>query len=813
MKKKSILAWLLILAMLLGMAGCGEDPEPTTAPTTEATEPPTTEPPGPDMSFYEGGIAQLESAENLDLLVKIESTTTISGEEHKEKDTYEILYQGLQGESLVANVKENWTFCGETTEIVYTYADGNTYLDLEGGQFKSPDTTEEFMDLMHPVVPLDASLYQTITVDVGEKETVYTFADPTAAESWLNVEEEEFLSAEATVTIVKNSIKEMTYNVSYEQGISTRNAGYTFQIREIEPVLELTGPESADTYMETEDILAPVILQIGYMGMAGGESKTVDANSEIVFSAGGLYLGMQDSYNLHGTGYDFTFKSVSDRNYVDLSNQSEAETIHFEESYFDNTYTMLDSTMEEPETMSGDGLAIGLMADALGATITQFTLGLDRLETISMDYTAGCVVVEFTGNADAGLALEDQLSTIVMGGPDEIDSYADGYETVKLEGYLALDIYTMLPTAYGVSYQGTHRFGSDMADLVLEHTSVIHMPNPKEAYENITGEEMPTEEPEVKPNPVFYKVTDAEGHTMWLLGTIHKGDERTKYLPKEIYDAFDASDALAVEYNSDAFNEELEMDEEMQEEYINAMYYTDETTIKDHLMEAVYEDAVLAMKAAGGYSSTMERLKPAMWSVELDNFYLRQGRVLYDEYGVDNQLMDRANEQEKTILSVEDDMEHATLLGSFSDELQEFLLMASLYSSSAAHNDGTVELFEMWCRGDEAELTEYLAEEEAEEEEDTGIEELTEEERAEMTEEELAIYDRLVELYDKVQAEYEQVLMTERNIDMLAVAEGYLASGDTVFYAVGLAHLLGEDGLVNTLRNAGYTVERVTFAQ
>ena len=46
---------------------------------------------------------------------------------------------------------------------------------------------------------------------------------------------------------------------------------------------------------------------------------------------------------------------------------------------------------------------------------------------------------------------------------------------------------------------------------------------------------------------------------------------------------------------------------------------------------------------------------------------------------------------------------------------------------------------------------------------------------------------------------------------MLAVAEEYLTSGKTVFYAVGLAHLLTDDGLVNTLRNAGYTVERVEF--
>jgi len=32
-----------------------------------------------------------------------------------------------------------------------------------------------------------------------------------------------------------------------------------------------------------------------------------------------------------------------------------------------------------------------------------------------------------------------------------------------------------------------------------------------------------------------------------------------------------------------------------------------------------------------------------------------------------------------------------------------------------------------------------------------------------------------------------------------------------VFYAVGLAHVLAEEGLVNSLREAGYTVEPVEY--
>jgi hypothetical protein len=48
---------------------------------------------------------------------------------------------------------------------------------------------------------------------------------------------------------------------------------------------------------------------------------------------------------------------------------------------------------------------------------------------------------------------------------------------------------------------------------------------------------------------------------------------------------------------------------------------------------------------------------------------------------------------------------------------------------------------------------------------------------------------------------------------MLKVAIDYLESGDVVFYAVGLAHLLNNvNGLVDALRDAGYTVELVSYA-
>ncbi len=44
---------------------------------------------------------------------------------------------------------------------------------------------------------------------------------------------------------------------------------------------------------------------------------------------------------------------------------------------------------------------------------------------------------------------------------------------------------------------------------------------------------------------------------------------------------------------------------------------------------------------------------------------------------------------------------------------------------------------------------------------------------------------------------------------MLRLRQNQYSSGETVFYAVGLAHLLGEEGIIRQLQNAGYSMERV----
>ena len=136
-------------------------------------------------------------------------------------------------------------------------------------------------------------------------------------------------------------------------------------------------------------------------------------------------------------------------------------------------------------------------------------------------------------------------------------------------------------------------------------------------------------------------------------------------------------------------------------------------------------------------------------------------------------------------MSVESLEDRFAMNGKYSNKTQELLLESALKTSRAEYEREMNEMYSLWCEGDEEKLREYLKADEIPED---------------ATEEEIAAHE-----------EYERVMMTERDKKMLEKAKEYLNSDKTVFFAVGLAHVLGETGLVDSLRAEGYTVTRVEY--
>ena len=208
------------------------------------------------------------------------------------------------------------------------------------------------------------------------------------------------------------------------------------------------------------------------------------------------------------------------------------------------------------------------------------------------------------------------------------------------------------------------------------------------------------------------------------------------------------------------------------------------TTTQDHISNTeLYNYAMALMKATGFYNYTMPYLKTSMWESNISKEWLRMSYALSSDKGLDNRLIALAKSQNKPIREVESNLFQLKMLTGWSDALAENLLGGTLSTELHLYAADLMELYTMWCEGDEDALKEYMKE-------DTS----------ELTAEEKLLWE-----------EYNKAMATDRNKHMAEVAIQYLQSGDTVFYAVGLAHVIAEDGLVNALRAAGYTVELVTY--
>jgi len=92
-------------------------------------------------------------------------------------------------------------------------------------------------------------------------------------------------------------------------------------------------------------------------------------------------------------------------------------------------------------------------------------------------------------------------------------------------------------------------------------------------------------------------------------------------------------------------------------------------------------------------------------------------------------------------------------------------------------NPASFALFEMWRGGDEQTLLTHI----------------------------VADADR----FGCYEAQYMDAVLTQRGNVMLSRALQFMSEDKNVFFVVGVAHTIGEGGLINSLSRLGYTVERI----
>lgn len=778
-KTNRLLALLLCAALVLSLFGCTTDPAPTQTPT----DPPApTDPPGANL--YASALPALENAADVTLTITTSTSTIVAGQEFRKGSQQTLTRTGLGTQTPTIASTDVVNYDGiNFVEYQETYVDGVLYLDAENanaGQihYFSAETDPADADARYlPVTLLDAALYGSIAQEQTADGTLLRFTEPAAAERWAAPEDAVLKDAAGTALLDENgALTRFTYTITYTYG----PAKITYEVcSDISlGASPAAAPVNETRYIPLTDLDAVRLNYEGQCYLAQGQQVTSSYMESSVSEAVGLVQNQSFTVDLYYTELDLDAKFVSN---IYVNAQGESMDYKLEEWFVDGKYTAA-TDGGEPEAVSGvtPDMVNSYGQDALYiSTINPLYWADATVTDLGSTYLMECTLSE-----DGGMTVRANVCESLFGSADLLDSYATDSGISECKGYFAVDKYTGLPTAAGYSLDAFHTIEGQDCALTYQVDQSFDVPA-LGAYYSITDKLPPEARPAAPAEPLFYHVTGADGQEMWLLGTIHVGDIRTGYLPQEIYNAFSASDALALEYDSVAFEDELEEDEKLQEAISEAYYYADGTTIADHLDPELYEAAVQYLKATGNYNMNAEYMKPYLWSSSIDNFHLRQGYSLTSHQGVESRLEKLAEEAGKEVRSVESGLFQIRMLTGYSDALQELLLGESVSTDAVEYWQHTNELYELWCQGDEAALREAL-----------------EDDLSDLTEEELALYN-----------EYNDAMLVDRNAGMLDVAIDYLESGDVVFYAVGLAHLLTGNGLVDTLREAGYTVELVTYAK
>ncbi len=800
---KRLIALVLCLGMLLSLLGCTGDPVETTAPTEPPTETPT-EPPATDV--YAQAREGLDALTDISLEVIISTYTTVAGDEFSQRSTQNLTYRGLGTDGLQVLMDETMEFSihsweeetlteeeKEDSKISYqeVFDQGTLYATLADlSRFSGAINPETIADRYTPVVLLDAALYASITAEDAGSGTRILFSGPTAAESWAIPENAEMKEASGSALVsADGKLEQMDYTLTYTYGPA--EIRMEVQSRPLADTAEITVPADPTAYPTLQNIDVLKIPMVSSCTLGQADSVSTSSLESVMTQAAGVMRNQSSVVNLHGRREETIAKIETNVFLMDYSTGKDQE-YKLEEEYVDGKYTATEND--------------GLPTSQSGVTWEQIreycsqTMLASMAVIISPDYWTDAVItdmgsiclIEYTLNENFGNSIQNGICKMLWDDSSFLMKLSSNYITNETTGYLSVDKYTGLPVACGYYYEGTHTIEGGDYLLSLQFDLSVESPS-KGAYQEIT-DKMPEEaEPETKATPLFYHVTGENGQEMWLFGTIHVGDERTAYLPAEIRAAFEASDALAVECDTEAFDDLVEEDDKLQEEVSNLYYFSNDTTMESLMEEEDYAQAVRLMKATGNYNMNMPYAKPYVWSSSIENFYLRQGYSLHGDQGVEERLMDWAEELDKEILEVESSLFQIKMLTGYSNDLQLLMLEETMGSSAEGYWEGVNDLYEKWCAGDEAVLREELSDEV----DLTGL-----------TEEELAEYEAQKHLIE----EYNKAMSYDRNDGMLKKAKEYLESGKTVFFAVGLAHLLNDvNGLVDTLREAGYTVELVTY--
>jgi len=256
------------------------------------------------------------------------------------------------------------------------------------------------------------------------------------------------------------------------------------------------------------------------------------------------------------------------------------------------------------------------------------------------------------------------------------------------------------------------------------------------------------------------------GNTVYLGGTIHMLRADDYPLPPEFETAYAEADSLYFEIDIDQMNDPV-----AQLGMLQRLMYTDGRTLQTVLNNEAYSTLTDYVAKFGMPMLMLQNMKPGMLmsTLELLEFQTRG----FTPDGVDMHFHQRAKADGKTIEAFETVDEQIGFIENIGEGEESEYVLLSLRDLEKIDDD-IESMVSIWRNGEADDLVELFVE----------------------------------DMEETIPGVY-QTLLLDRNNKWMPTIEAMFNDSDTEFILVGVAHLVGEDGLVQHLRNRGYQVNQL----
>jgi hypothetical protein len=266
--------------------------------------------------------------------------------------------------------------------------------------------------------------------------------------------------------------------------------------------------------------------------------------------------------------------------------------------------------------------------------------------------------------------------------------------------------------------------------------------------------------------PLIWEVRSA-GNAVYLLGSIHLGRSDMYPMGPVVEKAYQASKIVALE--ADPTDQQAVM------AAISGSLYQPPETLQKNLPGPLLVRLSRTLERYGIPLEQIQPMKPFLVAITLASIeYAKAG---FDpSLGVDMHFARRARQDGKPLVELESFGGQIASMNNMSDRLQENLLQVTLESMDKGEIPALVDsMVNAWKSGDGKTLQDAVSAEER-------------------------------KLPAALAHEFHRIFMSDRNIAMAGRIETMLKGSDAYFIAIGAAHLLGRDSVLQILSEKGYRV-------